>query len=149
MRKILTLAVAGALLLVGGAAGAAQGEKTTGGVNYTTADGFAAQASFNAEGDAVDAKGRVAVRFSVEEWTFKGDVECYYQDGNMSSFSGTMDEPTVQGDTFRIIVRDAGEPSAADQIRIQRGDAQRLADCTEPDPVLRPIEDGNLQVHGA
>ena len=150
MRRILTVAVAGALLVVGGAAWAAQGEKTTGGVNYTTDGGFAAQASFTAEGDTVDAKGRVNVRFSMEEWSFKGDVECYYQNGNMASFSGHMDTPTIEGDVFRIIVLDAGEPSAEDEIRIQRDfDPNRnLLDCDNPDPLLRPIEDGNLQVHG-
>jgi len=159
MRRIITLAAAGALLVVGGAAWAAPGEKTTGGVNYTTADEYAATVSFTAEGTPALAKGMVNFRLSREEWSFKGDVDCYYQNGNMASFTGYMDTPTTEGDIFRVIVLDQGEPApgdgqvpgTGDQIRIQRDffeDRPNLLDCTNPDPLLRPIESGNLQVHG-
>lgn len=161
MRRLGQLALLIAAVFVAGAlpATAQSGPKATGGVNFVTAIGAEAHASFVAIGDELDAKGQVQVK-NHGGVTFHGEVDCYYQAGNLARFNGPITRfsgenlpGNTQGtDYFEITVVDAGEPGrAGDLISVQRFPNRTgqvdPGSCSLGRDALQPVMSGNLQVH--
>jgi len=153
-RKTQKIALVGALALAmsltASLATAKSADKSTGGVEYTTAVGNpGARASFNAHETPKGQVNLSGVGPLGDIW-FHGTVDCYFRTGdNSARFSGEMTETNGPGFThFYIGVEDNGSPgTSGDRISVQRRMA--AVDCEE-DPLASPFRDvtgGNLKVH--
>lgn len=136
---------------------AESGDKSTGGVGFTTMAGGAADVSFNAH-DTLTAtetdKGHVNVRgVGVGDVFYKGTVDCYERlSANSARFSGVVTETNdpFMRRFFEVAVEDNGSPgSNGDRI------SQALyfnpassggSDCGDLTPTAL-VERGNLVVH--
>ena len=150
MRKLVAIVGATGLMLVSGAALAAgPGPKATGGVAWeNAAQGLDIRAQFNAQPDS-PAKGFFQIDVSgAQNWSYRGDVTCYQQDGNSATFTGvvTASEDAGNPTTFKVTVEDNGQGSnaAPDRIATLRNGG---SNCGSPLPVLQNVAKGNLQVH--
>ncbi len=142
-----------ALACAGTATAAGGGPKATGGVKFTTVNGGDGKADFNARPTDTGAAGNVhvVVTRTANVADFKGDVTCYFQDGNLARFSGpiTKGDATVDGEdatAFRITVVDNGSPGDGnDLIRVSK--TMGVRPCTRDTDAPSPILKGNIQVH--
>ena len=150
-RKIaLVGALALAMSLTASLAPAQPADKSTGGVEYTTAVGNpGARASFNAHETPKGQVNLSGVGPLGDIW-FHGTVDCYFRTGdNSARFSGMMTATNGPGFThFYIGVEDNGTPGRnGDRISVQRKTGP--VDCTTA-ALASPVRDvtgGNLVVH--
>jgi hypothetical protein len=153
------MAVLGAVVLVASLtaslapANNASGDKSTGGVGYTTGMLSAATVSFNGHhtphpnADA-PAKGHVSWSDSLGRY-FEGTVNCYNRlEDNRARFSGVIDDTNQVGRThFEVDAEDNASPGRdGDRIRVVFRTTPAPAGCGEERPLF-PVESGNLVVH--
>ena len=149
MRKIVIFgATALMLAVVAGSASAAPAPKATGGVNWVGGSGgdLMIHASFNAHGTD-PAKGEVVLFTSDGSISYKGDVECYAQNGNRAALAGPITEGGGGFTHFIFWVEDNGEgKKASGPDRIQTSRRNAMPACSTQAPV-QLVTGGNLQVH--
>jgi hypothetical protein len=156
MRKITAIVALVVLSLATAAVAMAASNGAAGGVKYTSVGGNDTQTSFTAQGSPTDAKGNVVRKLTdpvtgQEVTDFRGDVTCYFQDGNVARFSGPITASKADAfpnDYYMIAVQDNGEGSNAPPDMIGNGRFATKPDCSQPLVIpVRPVEKGNLQVH--
>ena len=145
----MLVAAAASLAFTGVASAQVGAGKTTGSGSVASGNPFAPfQINVNARGivAGTDVLPAGRVTFRNDEFSFEGDVACYFQSGNVADISGPIvDSKGLDSDNgfYALSVQDNGQD---DLVSFNAVEGLPLF-CGDAGPPALPLEGGNIQVH--